>query len=247
MEALDDLQRAFFDALYTFRIPILVASVIAAVVVLVVASRRGWFGAARRHPGRTGALIVLLLAVGLPVAYYTASPLFIRTELIEPDPIAAIDASTPTATPRSPAADPTVPVATPGPSASGLAPTSAATPSTLIPAEFAPRVVSSGEFKGTDDFHFGRGTATLVETAPGEYRLRLADFSVRNGPDLFVYLSPAADDYTKGSLELGRLKATDGSFNYTLPQGGDPAHFKSALIWCKQFSHLFAVARLTGG
>ena len=100
----------------------------------------------------------------------------------------------------------------------------------------------SGEFAGTDDFHFGSGTASIIETAPGTYTLRLEDFSVRNGPDLFVYLSPDADGYVDEALELGRLKATDGSFNYALPAGTDPSDFASALIWCKQFAHLFAVA-----
>ena len=107
-----------------------------------------------------------------------------------------------------------------------------------------PRTVASGEFHGTDDFHFGRGTARIVETAPGAYTLRLADFSVRNGPDLYVYLSPDANDYDDGALELGKLKATDGAFGYDLPPGTDPADFASAIIWCKQFSHLFAVAPL---
>jgi hypothetical protein len=101
-----------------------------------------------------------------------------------------------------------------------------------------------GPFHGTDEFHFGRGTASLIETAPGRFTLRLDDFSVRNGPDLFVYLSPSADDYAKGALELGRLKATDGAFGYVLPPGVDPTDFASAIIWCKQFSHLFAVAPL---
>ena len=112
------------------------------------------------------------------------------------------------------------------------------------PTPFAPRTIATGEFRGTDDFHFGRGTARIVETAAGSYTLRLADFSVRNGPDLYVYLSPAADDYDDEALELGKLKATDGSFGYELPPGTDPADFASAIIWCKQFSHLFAVAPL---
>ena len=101
-----------------------------------------------------------------------------------------------------------------------------------------------GAFRGTDDFHFGRGTATIVEAAPGTYLLRLEDFSVRNGPDLYVYLSPERDDYGRGALELGKLKATDGAFGYELPRGTEPAAFASAIIWCKQFSHLFAVAPL---
>ena len=52
----------------------------------------------------------------------------------------------------------------------------------------------------------------------------------------------SADGYADGSLELGKLKATDGAFGYDLPAGTDPADFASAIIWCKQFSHLFATA-----
>jgi hypothetical protein len=113
-----------------------------------------------------------------------------------------------------------------------------------VPTPFAPVTIASGRFRGTDDFHFGRGTATIVETEPGRYHLRLEAFSVRNGPDLYVYLSPDDADYADGALEVGRLKATDGAFGYDLPAGTDPADFASAIIWCKQFSHLFAVAPL---
>ena len=102
--------------------------------------------------------------------------------------------------------------------------------------------MASGEFEGTDEFHFGRGTASIIEVEPGRYHLRLDDFSVRNGPDLYVYLSTAADDYADDAVEVGLLKATDGSFGYDLPAGTDPSRFRSAIIWCKQFSHLFAVA-----
>jgi hypothetical protein len=102
--------------------------------------------------------------------------------------------------------------------------------------------VATGSFSGTDDFHFGNGTASIIELEPGRYHLRLEDFSVRNGPDLFVVLSPDAAGYTDDSLEVGRLKATEGAFGYDLPDGFDPAEFRSALIWCKQFAHLFAVA-----
>jgi Electron transfer DM13 len=247
MEALDDLQRSFFDALYTYRIPVAAASLAVAVIIAVVAWRRGWFVAARRHPRRTAVGLVAALAVGLPLIYYTVSPLFIRTELNEADPIAVIDRLVPTPRPPIATASPDPgPSATAGPSAaSDPEPTAPAEEIAIEPDVFTPRVVASGTFEGTDDFHFGTGTARIIETAPGEYRLRLADFSVRNGPDLFVYLSPRPDDYARGALELGRLKATDGSFNYSLPAGTDPSDFASALIWCKQFSHLFAFATLS--
>jgi len=246
MEVLDDLQRSLFDALYTYRIPVAVGSIIAGALLLVVAWRFGWLEKARRHPARTGALLVLLLAIGLPLGYYTASPLFIRTELIEPDPLVEVVVPPGSAASAAPsrAPDPTG-LADPSAQATESSSTSTSEPS-AAPTSFAPRLVSTGEFEGTDEFHFGSGTASIIETAPGEYRLRLADFSVRNGPDLFVYLSPSKDDYTRDSVELGRLKATDGSFSYALPPGADPSDFGSALIWCKQFSHLFAFAPLKG-
>ena len=96
-----------------------------------------------------------------------------------------------------------------------------------------------------DEFHFGRGTARLIETAPGVYVVRLEDFEVRNGPDLYVYLSPVADDYTRSAVELGRLKADKGNQNYEVPAGIDPSDARSVVIWCRQFSVLFATAPFT--
>jgi hypothetical protein len=227
MELFDDLQRAFFDGLYTYRIPVALAMIVVGAVVLVVAWRAGWFAAARRHLLRTGVAMVVVLALAGPVGYYLASPIWIRTELIEPDPVAA------------------APVVTPAPRPSAPVPSDASDPpTTAAPTPFTPRRIAAGAFAGTDDFHFGRGTAAIVETSPGAYVLRLEAFSVRNGPDLYVYLSPERDDYARGALEVGALKATDGAFGYELPPGTDPTDFASAIIWCKQFAHLFAVAPL---
>jgi hypothetical protein len=226
MDAIDDLGRSFFNALYDYRLPIAVVSAIIAVSIAVIAWRRGWFAAARRHPVRSAIVLAAALAVGGPLTWYLASPIWIRTTLVEAGPTAA----------------PAI-ASTPAPSVAPSAPTAPPTsePST-VPAPFAPTTVASGRFAGTDEFHFGRGTASIVEVEPGRYHLRLEDFSVRNGPDLYVYLSTAADDYADDALEVGLLKATDGSFGYDLPAGTDPSRFRSAIIWCKQFSHLFAVA-----
>lgn len=109
------------------------------------------------------------------------------------------------------------------------------------------RIVLRGEFQGADEFHFGSGKALLVETAPGQSILRFEDFSVRNGPDLFVYLSSNPDGYAEDALELGPLKASDGSFNYEVPAGTDISRFRSALVWCRAFSVLFAAAPLGAG
>jgi hypothetical protein len=232
MDAIGTLGREFFTALYDLRIPVAIGSLVAVGSLVALAWRRGWLATARRHPWRSGAALAIAVAVGAPAAWYLASPIWIRTSLIEaaptvaPAPIASAD---------------------PAPSVAQAAPTAppSSTPTsrvTAAPTPFVPATLASGKFHGTDDFHFGRGTASIVEIAPGRFHLRLEDFSVRNGPDLYVYLSTSAGDYTDDALELGRLKATDGSFGYELPSGTDPGRFRSAIIWCKQFSHLFAVA-----
>jgi hypothetical protein len=113
-------------------------------------------------------------------------------------------------------------------------------------AEPLPRITHMGEFRGADDFHFGRGQALIIETEPGKHVLRFENFSVRNGPDLFVYLSTEADEYGRDSLELGKLKATDGAFNYDIPHGTDLTRYKSVVVWCKPFAVMFAVAPFVG-
>ena len=197
MEFIGDLERAFASSLYPLRIPIAIGLAVVALVVARAALRGRWDLAARRHPRRSLAVGIPALVVGLPLAWYLGSPLFITTELIE----------------RSPS--------------SGT-------------------VVASGEFTGADEFHFGSGTASIVETAPGRYALHIDDFAVRNGPDLFVYLSPEVG-YTADASELGALKASEGSFSYDLPDGVDPSTFRSAVVWCRAFSVLFATAPLGAG
>lgn len=229
MPSIGDIANDIARALYEFRIPVAIVSGLAVLAIALIAHRRGWIAAARRHPGRSAAVLLLALAFGGPVTWYLASPIFIRTSLVEDLPTAPLPTTAPTVI-----APPTITTPT------GSPPASAAPLPTPTP--FAPTTVASGEFEGTDEFHFGRGTAAIVEVGPGRYHLRLDDFSVRNGPDLFVVLSPDPDGYADDALEVGVLKATDGSFGYDLPDGIDPSRFRSALIWCKQFSHLFAVA-----
>ena len=225
MEWIGELERTFATSLYPLRVPIAIGAVIAALAVVLVARRRGWFAAARRHPGRSVAIVIVLAALVGPTAWYLGSPLIIRTALEEPAPTPAA-----TLVPASPAA-------TAAPATAGPLITPTAAPRTLAP-------VRAGEFSGADEFHFGRGTASLIETAPGTWVVRVESFSVRNGPDLYVYLSPDANGYDDAALELGPLKATDGSFNMAVPAGANVSGIRSVVIWCKQFGVLFAVAPL---
>ena len=215
-----ELQRAFFDAIYTYRIPVGLAAGVFAVGAALVAWRLGWFGAARRHPARAGILLVIGLAIALPLGYYVASPLWIRTELIEPEPVAS------RRRPRRRSRRPLEPTSRRRPSRrrprSDVS--ASATPSTRPRSSRA--VSPAASFHGTDDFHFGRGTATIIETAPGAYTLRLEAFSVRNGPDLFVYLSPSAHDYVKGAVEVGASQGDRWRLRVRRCRGYGPGRFR---------------------
>ncbi len=228
MSFIGDLERLVATNLYPLRVPIAIGLAIGLVVVLVIARRRGWGAAARRHPGRTGLLVIALLVLLGPAAWYLGSPLFIRVALEEPVPSPV--AAAPTIEPSPWASDPGQPTAGP-----------TATPATEAPTP-TPVPERTGQFVGADDFHFGSGTARLIETAPGTWVVRFEDFSVRNGPDLYVYLSPKADGYGKGAIELGRLRATDGNFNTPIPAGTDLGEVRSVVIWCKAFAVQFAHA-----
>lgn len=109
-------------------------------------------------------------------------------------------------------------------------------------------VRSRGTFVGADSFHQGSGDALLVE-AGGQAFVRLENFRVTNGPDLYVYLSSHPNPRTReqvheGTVNLGRLKGNIGAQNYTLPAGTDLSAVHSVVIYCQRFHVLFATAAL---
>lgn len=245
MPFLGDLERFAATTLYPWRFAIAALAVAAIVGFVILAARRGWLAAARRHPGRTGVLLAVAFVVLAPAAWYLGSPLLLRTELQEPPPAAVVVSPVPAVT--GPTGAP--PVATPPTSSVSPAATArlaATAPPAAIATPSAAPVVLSGAFTGADDFHFGSGRATLTEAADGSSTLRFDDFSVRNGPDLYVYLSPDPAGYAESAVELGRLRATDGSFNMPIPPGTDVTSARSVVIWCREFAVLFAVAPLDG-
>ncbi len=233
MNIIGDLERLFATSLYPNRVPIAAAIVVTGVLLVLLAHRRGWFAAARRHRGRTAVVVVLALTMGLPSAWYLGSPLFIRTAINEPAPT------------TSPAAA-SAPTGSPTTSQESVAPDASVPPVSAAPTTSTLATARTGMFKGADDFHFGSGSATLVETAPGAWTVRFENFSVRNGPDLFVYVSADPSGYADGAIEVGSLRATDGNFNMDLPAGVVPDGAASIVIWCKQFAVQFAVAPLGG-
>jgi hypothetical protein len=117
-------------------------------------------------------------------------------------------------------------------------------------AQPAPVTIATGTFSGTDASHRGEGTALLIRLADGRRFLRFENLKVTNGPDLYVYLSAHAAPRSSAQLhegaahEVALLKGNQGNQNYELPAGLDLPKFKSAVIYCKRFSVVFATAEL---
>ena len=107
-------------------------------------------------------------------------------------------------------------------------------------------LIASGELMGVDSFHTGSGDVLLVSDPDGNLILRFQDYAVRNGPDLFIYLTPDPDGdvHADGAVDLGEIRATQGFVNYEVPADVDPTTFRAAVIYCRAFSVTFAVAQL---
>jgi hypothetical protein len=213
---------SFTSDLYPYRFvitPLLLAALAGA---LYTTYRFGLHQVLLRHRVATVAVGAPLLALSLVAGDYLLSPLWERSYLEEASPLDAVS--------QPPAASgDAMPVSMPG-----------------AAAEVSAGVRVQGMFMGADDFHFGRGDAQIIRTAEGSHVLRFENFSVRNGPDLYVYLSVDEDGKkVEEALNLGRLKATDGAFNYEIPAHINLESIQSVIVWCRQFSTLFAVASLS--
>ncbi|MGI9027680.1 MAG: DM13 domain-containing protein [Candidatus Saccharimonadales bacterium] len=106
-------------------------------------------------------------------------------------------------------------------------------------------IMKQGEFIDADGFHKGSGTAQIIKTGQGNVVKFSSDFSVTNGPDLYVYFSKTADQNQKDPgdfVSLGKLQSTSGEQIYKLPD--DIEGYKSVVIWCRAFKTTFSIAPL---
>lgn len=106
------------------------------------------------------------------------------------------------------------------------------------------KTLAAGFFGEIDFIHKGSGQAKLIEIG-GQKILRLENFKVTSGPDLYAYLSdsqnPTNDIKSLNNyVSLGFLKATSGDQNYEVPVGAES--YRTAVIWCKRFGVLFSFA-----
>lgn len=111
--------------------------------------------------------------------------------------------------------------------------------------------VARGTFSDADSFHTGSGRARVVRDG-AERVLRLEDFRVTNGPDLYVYLAAhrqprSRGDVDEGFVNLGRLKGNIGAQTYPIPADVDLARYGSVVIYCRAFHVVFSTATLAPG
>ena len=111
------------------------------------------------------------------------------------------------------------------------------------------KIVANGLFihaNPKDPIHYGKGKVTVYQDL-----VHLgADFEVGPGPKFHVYLVPEKNVIPSTNVaktmyvDLGRLRAFEGSQNYSVPAGVDLVKFESVVIWCEQFGVLISPATL---
>lgn len=94
-------------------------------------------------------------------------------------------------------------------------------------------------FKDADSIHKGSGDLVYIEEGGKKY-LRFENFSVTNGPDLFVSLNKGKNAESEHVL-ISKLKGNIGSQNYDISEY-DISDFESVSIYCRAFSEEFATA-----
>jgi hypothetical protein len=123
---------------------------------------------------------------------------------------------------------------------------------TLAAAE-VPRagVLATGTFQSKEAGLIAGGSFEIREEG-GTLSLAVQpDFKVSEGPDLYFAFHPlAASAVTGGNAKSGAvrvdpgLRSLSGAQTYALPSGLDLAQFKSVVIHCWKFNHLYAAAVL---
>lgn len=122
----------------------------------------------------------------------------------------------------------------------------------ILSADENRQLIADGDFihaDPSDPIHYGKGAVKVFENLV----FLEADFKVGPGPKYHVYLVPDAvvtpqTEVDKTMfIDLGRLRAFEGSQLYPIPEGADVRDYKSVVIWCEQFGVLISPAALRFG
>ena len=102
----------------------------------------------------------------------------------------------------------------------------------------------SGEIQGLNGYR-ASGSVALTTNTDGSLQLEFSDnFSIQNGPGLYVYLSNSSNGVA-GGIELGDLRSTSGADTYEIPAGVAINDFDFVILYCKPFGVGFGTAALS--
>ena len=180
----------------------------------------------KRSTGQIVGIIIVLLLITIPIAYYLISPAFEVVEKQEESPLVK-DAMDSMSLEEKKQFDDAV---------------NAMKDKTLESDEImptSPKVTAQGPFK--ERAHEVKGKALVINSG-GKNILRFEDFETINGPKLHIYLS--TDLGTGDFIDLGEIKATKGNVNYELGDDVDISKYNKVLVWCVPFRVLFSYAEL---
>lgn len=114
-----------------------------------------------------------------------------------------------------------------------------------------PFITRAGDFTTNDPTYEAEGTASIYQISETQRVLRLESFSVTNGPDLRVILSPheaprtSAETLLPSYLDLGELQSPSGAQNYEIPEGENISQYQSVVIYSMSINIVYASAPLT--
>ena len=107
----------------------------------------------------------------------------------------------------------------------------------------AAQVVAQGELRRLNAVDFGSGKVLIADVNGSRY-LRFEHVDIAGAPDVYIYLSDRTDGQPGRFTNLGKLKATNGSFNYPIPANLDLTHVKSVVLYCRTFNVIITFALL---
>ncbi len=155
------------------------------------------------------------------------------TEVTAPPPTTVAPRAGAPASATPPAPTPATPTTTTT-TAVAAAPTTTTTTSPP-PATAEPQRITTGSLSGIG--HHATGTVSVFRLGDGTSIVRFEDVDIRNSPDPVLYLVPGRDRQTReGGIEVGKLKATKGTFNHTVPASFDLGQDFTVFIWCERFA-----------
>jgi hypothetical protein len=94
--------------------------------------------------------------------------------------------------------------------------------------------------------HSLAGKAILLTDDAGKRVVRLEDFTMTSGPDVYVFVSKSNNYSQANVIEVAKLTSgyTDSDINFDFDSSAYTSDYKFVLVYCIQYNSLFGFAEL---